>query len=273
MNRWLFGGGRLGRGESWLAFLIAMVSAIIVLSGALVLAAMLSGCASTQPTAAERRFFDVTTNFVPHIEVVTNYQTFTQPVTNYLSVTSVVTNIVGVTVPVTNFVPITAYVTNEVAVPSLRTNLEEEYVLTTKSTTKAAAAVAGTIANAAMPGIGSLVSAGLLGIVGIFAGYRNRQLSKSKQENDVLSQSAGVLAQIIETAREVMATTPQGAEAADRLSAWMVSHQAETGTIAKISEIVKSAVDNDQAKRAAGQMLALIGQGQGPTAPGAAKTF
>ena len=62
-----------------------------------------------------------------------------------------------------------------------------------------------------------------------------------------------------------MKTTPQGEQAANALSAWMVSHQAATGTIAQISTIVKSAVDNEQAQEAAGQILALIG----PAAPAA----
>ena len=225
---------------------------------AFALALVLVGCAtSSTPTAFERKFFDVQTNYVPHVELVTHYLTNTVPVTNYLQVTSTVTNQVGVTVPVTNFVPVTAYQTNVVSVSAAVTNQTEQYTLTPNATAKATAAVTGTASNLAAPGIGGLVSSGVLGIFGLWASYRNRQFAK---KNDVLSQSAGALAQIIETAREVMSTTPQGTQAANALTQWMVGHQAETGTITAISNIVKSSVDNEEAQKAASEILALIGQ-------------
>lgn len=210
------------------------------------------GCkTTTPPTAFERTFVDYKTNYVEQLVIRTNIITLIQ--TNPVVKEIVVTNEVGVPVPVfvTNLTTIITYQTNLTA----GTNLVPVVTAAPGDVSKAVAGTAGGIANTFLPGTGALVTESLLGLLTIIFGYRARQFSG---QNSVLSQSAGVLAQIIETGREIMAKTPQGQNAANQFTAWMVKHQAETQTIAQISKLVSDTVDNEQAKKAADQILALI---------------
>jgi hypothetical protein len=222
---------------------------------------LISGCASA-PTAAERAIANVQTNYVPALVLQTNVVTVVQ--TNTVIQTVTQTNSVGVPVPVflTNFTSFTTYQTNVV----MATNQTPVYILSPNTTATGAAQVAGTIANLAAPGTGTLVTGAVLGLLSIFLGWRNRQFAG---QNTVLTQSAGVLAQTIEVGRELMSSTPQGQKAADAFTQWMVSHQAETNTIGQITQIVKDSTDNTQAQSAANQILALIGQPPTPAKPAA----
>lgn len=231
---------------------------VSILLGSLAVAVgLIAGC-STTPTALDRTFASVQTNYVPVLVVHTNVLTLTETNTIIQVVTR--TNEVGMPVPVwlTNTITQVTFQTNVV----LATNQTPVYTLTPNQTSAAIAGTAGALANLAAPGLGTLVTGGILGLLSIFLGFRNRQLSG---QTDVLTQAAGVLAQTIETGREIMSSTPQGQKAADAFTAWMVTHQAETGTIAEITKIVKASTDNVQAQAAANQILALIGQG--PTPP------
>ncbi len=207
----------------------------------------LIGCASTVPTAFERTFATVETNYVPilvlHTNIVTQVQTNVQTVT--------VTNQIGVAVPVFTTNLVTVQQTNVTAV----TVTNEQYVLTPNGTAKAVAGGLGMAGNMVAPGFGGLVTSGVLGLLTLWFGYRNRQFAG---KNDALTQSAGVLAQIIETGREVLATTPQGKDASNAFTSWMVSHQAETDTIATITKLVRDNVDNGEAQNAARKILELI---------------
>lgn len=222
----------------------------------IIAAALITGCAST-PTAFDKAVADVTTNYVPHLVLQTNIVTVVQ--TNSILQLVTITNSVGVLVPVfvTNLTSIVTYQTNVV----MATNLVAVPVLTPNDTATGTASVAGSIGNILAPGTGSLITESLLGLLAIFLGYRNRQFAG---KNDALTQSAGVLTQIIETGRELMSSTPQGQKAADAFTQWMVTHQAETGTIGEIANIVKGSTNNAEAQAAANQILALIGQ---PTNP------
>jgi hypothetical protein len=226
------------------------------------IALLIVGC-STTPTAADRAVADVRTNYVPVLALQTNVVTVVQ--TNTVIQTVTQTNAVGVPVPVyfTNLTSVVAYQTNIV----LTTNQAPVYSLVPNSTSTAVAGIAGAASNLAVPGVGELVTGGLLALLSIFLGYRNRQMSG---QNSALSQAAGVLAQTIETGRAIMATTPQGKQAADAFTSWMVSHQAETDTIGTITKIVKDSTSNVQAQAAANQILGLIGQP--PTPPPAKPT-
>lgn len=217
----------------------------------------LLGCSST-PTAAERAVFDVQTNYVPKLVLLTNV--IPVFVTNTVVNTVTVTNTQGVVVPifVTNITSTVTFQTNQV----MATNLVPVYTETIKTNTTATVGAVGSVVDIFAPGTGGLVTSGILAALSIFLGYRNRQFAG---KNDALSQSAGVLAQIIETGREVMAKTPQGQQAANAFTQWMVTHQADTNTIGQITQIVKSTTDNSEAQRAADQILALIGQAPPPT--------
>ena len=216
------------------------------------LISVLTGC-STTPTALDRLVSNVQTNYTPTLALQTNVVTLVQ--TNVVIQTFTVTNSVGIQVPVfqTNFVTAPVYTTNLVVV----TNQVASYTLTPGGTATAVAGGAGVVANLAAPGIGTLVTGGILGLLSIFLGFRNRQMNG---QNDVLSQAAGVLAQTIETGRALMSTTPQGQKAADAFTQWMITNQAQTQTIGAITQIVKDSTNNVQAQAAANQILALIGQ-------------
>lgn len=216
----------------------------LLVLGALTLA--LAGCAAV-PTKFDRIFADVQTNYVPVLVIHTNVLTVLQ--TNVATVT--VTNQVGVAVPIFQTNVVTAFQTN--LVPVMVTN--EQYTLTAKPIVAEVAGVAGTVGNIAAPGSGALITGAIGALATIFLGYRNRQF---KGQNNALSQSAGVLTQIIETGREVMATTPQGRDAADEFTTWMKEHQKSTQTAATIADLVKDNVSNQDAQRAAAQILALL---------------
>lgn len=192
------------------------------------MAAVLVGC-STTPTKFDTTVANVETNYVPKLVLQTNV------------VTLLLTN------------NVVSYQTNVV----VATNLVPIYTLTPNQWATNVSTVAGTVGNTFLPGSGGLITSGLLGLLSIFLGWRNRQMSG---QNSTLSQAAGSLAQIIETAREVMSSTPQGQKAADAFTQWMLTHQAQAGTIAEITKIVKDSTDNVQAQAAANQILALMGQ-------------
>ena len=236
-----------------------MKTLIISLSSLAIAAVILIGC-STTPTGLDRAIANVQTNYVPTLALQTNVITLIQ--TNTVLQTITVTNSVGVPVPMylTNLVPVTVTQTNIV----LTTNQVPTYTLTPNATSTGVTQIAGTVTNAFIPGTGTLVTGALGALLSIFLGYRNRQMNG---QNDALSQAAGVLAQTVETGREIMSSTPQGQQAADAFTQWMVSHQADTNTIATISQIVKSSTNNVQAQAAANQILALIGQAPTPPAP------
>jgi hypothetical protein len=234
---------------------------IIPLASAALLISVLIGCGTT-PTALDRALSNVQTNYTPVLGLQTNVVTVFQ--TNVFVQTVTVTNSVGAPVPVlqTNFVAVPVYSTNLVVV----TNQVASYTLTPGSTATAVAGGAGVVANLGAPGIGTLVTGGLLGLLSIFLGFRNRAMSG---QNDVLTQASGVLAQTIETGRELMSSTPQGQKVADAFTQWMVTNQAQTQTIGAITQIVKGATNNVEAQAAANQILALIGQPQVPLKPAA----
>lgn len=211
---------------------------------------LLIGC-STTPTAFDRSFAEIRTNYVPVLVLQTNVVTVTR--TNLAVDVVTITNSVGVPVPVfvTNLVASSVPVTNYLIV----TNLTPVIQMTPSTNAVATASLIGAAVNNVVPGFGSLITEGLLGALAVFLGFRARRMSG---QNNALSQVAGTLAQTIETAREVMSKTPQGQEAANAFTQWMVSHQAETNTIADITNIVRTWTNNTEAQAAAAQILALI---------------
>jgi hypothetical protein len=217
---------------------------------------ILFGC-GTIPNVFDRTVFDVTTNYVPRLVLQTN--TYLVPVfqTNAVMVVTYQTNIVHdnqiqiTPVTVTNTVVSTVMQTNTVTTTNQIT--VPQYVLTPGATVEGIKTIGG-IAGAPY-GVGGLVTGGLGALAAIYTGWRNRQF---KGQNDALSQTAGTLAQVIETGREVLKTTPQGQQADAAFKQWMISHQAVTGVISDVSDIVKEKVDNDEAKRAADQIKLLM---------------
>ena len=85
--------------------------------------------------------------------------------------------------------------------------------------------------------VGELASVALGGVFGLWGLLRSNRATRT----------AGVLVQVIETGRELMARTPQGAAAGEAWKQWMVMHQAETGVIREVVDILNKAVDEKSA--------------------------
>ena len=212
---------------------------------------LLSGCASTKPPSAlEQSLFNITTNVKPQVVLQTNLVPVYQ--TNVVVQTVTVTNQVGVPVmvPVTNLTTIVTYQTNVVTA----TNFVAGYTLSANATTQATAGVAGTLSDLGMPGTGSLVTMGLLGLAAAWAGIRNRQYSG---QNSALQQTSGVLAQNIATFMQVLEQTPQGKQLAPLLQNYLSTHQMEAGVIAQVAGLATQ-VDPLQAAGAAQKILEAL---------------
>lgn len=182
---------------------------------------VLSGCAGT-PNLVNRTIFNVQTNWVDQVRQVT--QTNLVAETNWITMVDQQhqTNFVERITEKTNYT--TATVTNEVPV----------YTYTDKPTALAAIQTGGGLAGAPW-GIGGLLTTLLIG------GYHIYQRTQNKQV-------AGALIQGIETAKEVLRTTPQGAQLAASFGAWLVNHQAAAGVITPISGLVDDLVNTSQAQ-------------------------
>ena len=71
---------------------------------------------------------------------------------------------------------------------------------------------------------------------------------------------AGVLAQVIETGRAILQSTPQGKEADEKWKSWMIEHQAEQGVIEDVVKLLGAVVDTPSAREAAEKLVALMGR-------------
>lgn len=220
---------------------------------------LIVGC-STTPTALDRAISTVQTNYAPVLALQTNIVTLVQ--TNTVIQTVTVTNSVGVPVPVftTNLSTVVSYQTNLVVI----TNQVPSYTLTPSATATGVAGVAGTLGNIAAPGMGTLITGGLLGLLSIFLGFRNRQMNG---QNDVLSQISSTLVQTIETAKELLPKAQQ-----DAFTTWMIKNQATAGVITQVSQIVKDSTSNAEAKVAADEIMALMNSPTSPPTQTAAAT-
>lgn len=239
-------------------------SAMKLFTAILPLSLFITGCAlfgnnAVPPTAAEKKWFDVSTNYAPIVVVKTNVVTvFT---TNQVMETVWKTNHIDdhqtivTQVTVTNPVPVTVTVTNTY----YETNgYYEKYTLTPGAGVRGAQEIGGAVASPW--GASGIVSGIIGGIAALYAGFRNRALNK---DNKDLDKVAGGLAQAIETYREVVKSGPQGEAVDAAFKQWLIQHQAETQTISRVAEVVADNVNNLEAKHAAQQISALVN----PTAP------
>lgn len=222
-----------------------------------VLGCKMFGTNPSPPTAVERALFDVITNHV----TVTNVVQLTTPVwqTNQY----VVTNVVQVpgqppTIVFSNYSErvVDHFITNTVQVPA--TN--ETYTLSTKESTKAEAQTVGSLVSTFVPGAGGLVSMGLLAILGAWGHLRG-----NKNGN-----TAVAIAQEVQTIRNFIQLLPNGDQYDSALTRFMQTHQLEAGVVQNVLSILKSKIDNDDARTAAQEVAdtlgALMPQAQ-PSAP------
>ena len=183
------------------------------------LAASIMGCAALatkSPTAAERLVYDVHTNYVNVYSVQTN------------NVVSTITNILDQIVQVTN------------QVLGVSTQQVAEYGLTVKPGTTSTVTAAGVAANSMYPGIGSMASMGVLALLGAWAWFRGRNSSATST----------TLAQEIETMREFILTLPNGTKYDTAITAWLQTHQVQSGVAQQVLSVLANQVSNPDAKAA-----------------------
>ncbi|MCU0786129.1 MAG: hypothetical protein MUF81_19190 [Verrucomicrobia bacterium] len=179
----------------------------------------------------------VVTNVVPQIverqSVVLVTNQTTGAVSGYVAREPVATNFV--TLLVTNTIPM--FETNVVQVPV--TNL------VAKPAALATIDATGGLVNTFLPGIGSMLAL-LLG--GLYHGYR--QL-RNRRVNEALVQG-------VETAREILTTTPQGEAADAAFVKWLMEHQKEAGVFVSVSKLVDAFTDNPAAKMTAQEIAERV---------------
>jgi hypothetical protein len=208
-----------------------------------------SGCKST-PSRFETRFYDINTNLLPRVVWVTNVVEAGSGeqgaggagLKGGVHVTDrIVVPAGGQLLPLQSPV----FETNVTMV----TNYEEAYTYTPNERARSLSAVAGTAAGLLGP-VGELVALLCAGAFGVWAQIRTTKATKV----------AGVLAQVIETGRAVLQSSPQGQKLDEKWKAWMITHQAEQGVIEDVVKLLATAVDDGTAKDAAGKLVALMGR-------------
>jgi len=181
-----------------------------------------TGCGTTSqraPSVTELKYYDVRTNVIEVVAVVTNAPETGETLNPQPSTVTVQT------------------ITNRV----------EQYTLTPNANAQLTASTGAAVGN--IWGVGAPVGAGILGLFSLWGLWRSRKSAVA---------SAAELAQIIETGRQVLRAMPNGEKYEAEWKAWMVKHQAETETIAAVSQLVANSVDNEKAKGAAQSIVNLI---------------
>lgn len=215
----------------------------------------LTGCASgifsgtTPPTPAQRAVFNVTTNEEPVVITQTNVVTEVNVVT--------VTNTQNQVVTQTNVVPVTQVITS--------TNVISVYSYAPNGTATTAAQTAGLITNAVAPGWGTVVTTGIMAVLGL--GGWLFSYKKGNQQGT----AASAMAQEIEAMLEFVNTLPSGTAYATAIQNWLSQHQVQTGAATTILQILEADVDNPTAKAAAATIIASLQATASATVPPAPK--
>jgi hypothetical protein len=124
------------------------------------------------------------------------------------------------------------------------TNYHEETIKWIPNTNAVAVAqTGGAISNVIAPGTGGLVMGIIGGIAGMWAKLRGARQQTAQQKK-----TSGVLAQDIEAIREFMWTLPQGGRYDNALKQFMRAHQKEEGVVKDVVELLKTHVDDTEAK-------------------------
>jgi hypothetical protein len=225
---------------------------LLIAAALALLASCMAGC-STLDGAYQR---EVGFSELPVVRAVTNTVVVTNVVPQVVERTSVVyvTNAAGgvsgyvarepiatnlVSMVVTNFVPM--FVTNLIQVPV--TNL------VARPEAEATIQAAGAVVNSFAPGIGSIVALALGGLYHAYRQLRNRKVNEA-------------LVQGVETARAVLATTPQGQAVDAQFVKWLMEHQKEAGVFTTVSSLVDQLTDNPAARMSAQEIQERVQRAQ-----------
>lgn len=238
----------------------------VLLAGAVALGTLpflLGGCQSVPPEFL----------YTPHTnvlsEVVIPVATNTVTVTNYVTRNVTVTNQLAAAADGTpRFEIVVQPVREGVVTSSTQVTYQTNQTLgvTYSLNTNAAgfAKAAGSITNVFAPGLGDLVSKGLLGlgalVGGLFAAKYKVQNGVVEREHattkDNLEKTATSLSQSIQVYREIAQTTPQGALADQALKVWMGKHQQVNGVADIVARVLNEQVDDSAARELAQEVLA-----------------
>lgn len=216
------------------------VRTIIAVCG---LALLVAACAATKPNAFDRAFYDITTNQVPKVVVHTNVVTLTNVVQQEVTKTNWIDQTRFEVVKLTNEIPVFVQVTN--VVPEVVMTPQLSFAPNTNAT--ALANTARDVGNLFGP-FGALVGGLVMGALGVYGRMRSG------------SKSAEVLAQVIETGRELLKTTPQGQQLDQRWVQWMQLHQAEAGVLQRVTSLVGNVVDNQSAREVAQELTEMMNE-------------
>jgi hypothetical protein len=219
---------------------LVSITLIVSLLTAFFIALCLWGCASA-PTKLEQGLFDIKTNYVPVVVLQTN----TVWQTNAVIETRTLTNAQNVVIPF--------YVTNTVTIPSYSlvtvTQQIPQYEYLPGAGSSNATAIGGSIGNIASPGVGGPIAAAVLSLV--FGAWRWVRSNKA-------TATATNTAQVVEVARDLIKTLPNGQSYDAVLVNWMQGHQAEAGVTAEILDILAKNVDSDAAKETVKQLQSAL---------------
>lgn len=229
------------------------------------MALLMVGCAAvgsnpTPPSKFESLLFNTQTNEA----TVTAYRT------NTVVVQQVVTNTVAVTQPVTNTVGVVQFVTNQVPVPVVQYVTNQEavayqapvpaYTETPKDSVKASVQAGGAVLNTFAPGIGSLVSAAIMALLGGWGYVRSSKAS-------ALGSTSSALAQEMEAVLEFVKALPNGPTYVGELVDFLQKHQTEAGVASQVLQILENEISNPDAKVAANQVIQAINALKATTQP------
>lgn len=220
-----------------------------VLAMALLLIPIGGGCSvlgtdTSAPNVVEQKLFTTVTNFVevPVTKTLTNY--VTQDVVVYT------TNTVGQIVTVTNTVTQPIYSTVTV------TNVIPQYQNAVSDNTKATVTAGGGILNTFFPGVGSMVSSGVMALLALWA-----QLRSGKRQ-----QTAAALTQQMETVLEFIKSLPNGTAYKEAITNFLQAHQMEAGVATQVLNLLENQVSNSDAKAAVEEIKNTIAAAQSVTA-------
>lgn len=219
-------------------------AASVALTVLLITGCGMLGANPKPPTKVEGYIFNTVTSTVPVI--VPSY------ITNQVVVTQ--TNVQGVTVFQTNVVPVTVPAT---------TNLAPAYADSLKPGVAQGIGAASAVANTIFPGAGTVISIvgnGVLGLLTLLAYGRS-----TKNAN-----TAGVLAQNVQVARQLLQSLPNGAALDQQFTSFIQNHQADEGVLQQVIALVASKVSNSNAQTAAQQITLGLQALQAGTAPATA---
>lgn len=230
----------------------SLLTAVVLVATLALVGCKFFGATPSAPTKFDQKAFDIITNVV--YKVVDRTNIIPVYTTNYQIEIITFTNTENKVVQVfaTNFIPLVTFSNQVVTV----TNRVEQYDYKPNDTTKSSAAVVGTLSNLGIPGIGALVTALLVGAAGAYGKMRST-LKTSDKANEVLAQS-------VETAREVIYNTPQGKQLDDAFKQWLIQNQQAAGILGAVSTIVKDNVSSSAAQGAANLIKAQVDAAQPP---------